>query len=290
MIGRTWTPKDIPQPGAPPSIAVLSYLFWTRHFNADRAIAGRTIELNHQPYTILGVVPPRFTWNDADIYIPMSVTPDPKHFVALMTHVKKGIGLDAVSAELQAITRRFAARSLRHLAATDGNRVSRFSRVKFRCMCGVYDSAVPASRLRISRSTVLPSGPSDTVGASDFDYFGAHQLQGYPACTCPCPTLWLRRCRRPHMARGQDGSLFLSCMTLTFTTSRRFIPTHPDGTVRRLWRVPSTALLKPGPRNAVLGLYKRPWSRLVSRGMLVRAPGFVSRRVKKLMRRAGGNT
>jgi predicted permease len=111
MIGRTWTPTDIPQPGAPPSIAVLSYLFWTHHFNADRAIIGRTVELDHQPYTILGVVPPRFTWNDADIYIPMSVTPDPKHLVALMTHVKKGISLDAVSAELQAITQRFAARS-----------------------------------------------------------------------------------------------------------------------------------------------------------------------------------
>ena len=111
LIGRTWTPKDIPQPGAPPSIAVLSYLFWTRHFNADRAIAGRTIELNRRPYTILGVVPPRFTWNDADIYIPMSVTPDPKRFVALMTHVKKGVSLDAVNAELQAITQRFAARS-----------------------------------------------------------------------------------------------------------------------------------------------------------------------------------
>jgi predicted permease len=111
MIGRTWTPKDIPQPGAPPPVAVLSYLFWTRHFNADPAIAGRTIELNRKPYTILGVVPPRFTWNDADIYIPMSVTPDPKHFVALMTHVKKGVGLDAVNAELQAITQRFAVRS-----------------------------------------------------------------------------------------------------------------------------------------------------------------------------------
>jgi predicted permease len=111
MIGRTWTPSDFPQPGAPPPVAVLSYLFWTRHFNADRAIAGRTIELNRRPYTILGVVPPRFTWNDADIYLPMSVTPDPKRFVALMTHVKKGIGLDAVNAELQAITERFAARS-----------------------------------------------------------------------------------------------------------------------------------------------------------------------------------
>ena len=30
---------------------------------------------------------------------------------------------------------------------------------------------------------------------------------------------------RPRMARGQDGSLLLSCMTLSFTTPRRFIPT-----------------------------------------------------------------
>jgi predicted permease len=111
MIGRTWTPNDMPQPDAPPPFAVLSYLFWSRHFNADRAIAGRTIELNHQPYTILGVVPPRFTWNDADIYLPMAITPDTKHFVALMTHVKKGFSLDAVSGELQAITQSFAARS-----------------------------------------------------------------------------------------------------------------------------------------------------------------------------------
>ena len=110
-IGRTWTPKDLPNPGAPPALAVLSYLFWSRHFNGDPTIVGRTIELDRQPYTILGVVPPRFTWNDADIYIPMPVMPDPKRFVALMTHVKKGVGLPAVNAELQGMTERFAARS-----------------------------------------------------------------------------------------------------------------------------------------------------------------------------------
>src|SRR6202051_2493078 len=41
----------------------------------------------------------------------------------------------------------------------------------------------------------------------------------------PCPTLQVRPRDRPRMARGQDGSLLLSCMTLTFTTPRRFIPT-----------------------------------------------------------------
>src|SRR5579875_3664 len=38
------------------------------------------------------------------------------------------------------------------------------------------------------------------------------------------PRGWLR------MTRGQDGSLDLSCVTLSFTTPRRFIPAHPPST------------------------------------------------------------
>src|SRR5579863_4708335 len=41
----------------------------------------------------------------------------------------------------------------------------------------------------------------------------------------PCPTLQVQPHDCPRMARGQDGSLLLSCMTLPFTTPRRFIPT-----------------------------------------------------------------
>ena len=49
---------------------------------------------------------------------------------------------------------------------------------------------------------------------------------GYPAYMCPRPNASSAALPdRPHMARGQDGSLLLSCMTLSFTTSRRFIPT-----------------------------------------------------------------
>src|SRR6266853_4568743 len=55
--------------------------------------------------------------------------------------------------------------------------------------------------------------------------FSELTISGYPACMCLFPTLQVRRYRRPHMGRGQDGSLLLSCMTLSFTTSRRFIPT-----------------------------------------------------------------
>jgi predicted permease len=108
MLGRTFVPADIPQVAAPPRIAVLSYLFWQKHFNANTGVIGQTLELNHQPYTVMGVVPPRFTWNDADVYVPMPLTSDARHFVPLMARVKPGLTLDAVSAELQAMSERFA--------------------------------------------------------------------------------------------------------------------------------------------------------------------------------------
>ena len=79
-----------------------------------------------------------------------------------------------------------------------------------------------------------------TPSAPWMDDFGAHNF-GIPSLHMPLsrlPCAPIRRlclvvlqrfeCAlavRPRMARGQDGSLLLSCMTLSFTTSRRFIPT-----------------------------------------------------------------
>ena len=111
MLGRNFGPGDIPSPKTPPHIGVISYLFWQRHFNGDRQVIGKTLELNHQPYTILGVVPPRFTWNDADVYVPLALVPDARKPIPLMARMKPGISLEAASAELQMMTERFAKQS-----------------------------------------------------------------------------------------------------------------------------------------------------------------------------------
>lgn len=60
-----------------------------------------------------------------------------------------------------------------------------------------------------------------TSSAPRIAVFGAR----YPACIYPFPTLQVQPHDCPRMVRGQVGSLFLACMTLTFTTPRRFIPT-----------------------------------------------------------------
>ena len=110
MLGRTFTPSDAPVPQAPPRIAVISYLFWLRHFNRDPQVIGKSIELDHQPWTIIGVVPPRFTWNDADVYVPLAMIPGSPRPIPLMARLKPGVSLAAASGELQSLTKRFARR------------------------------------------------------------------------------------------------------------------------------------------------------------------------------------
>ena len=59
-IGRTLLPEDDVAPGAHP-VAMLGYGFWQRAFGADPGIVGQTIRIGGLAYTIVGVVPERFT-------------------------------------------------------------------------------------------------------------------------------------------------------------------------------------------------------------------------------------
>ena len=71
MLGRLWTASEAPEGVAPPPVAVISFLFWKSHFGAAPNVIGKSLELNHQKYTVIGVVGPRFTWGDGDVYLPL---------------------------------------------------------------------------------------------------------------------------------------------------------------------------------------------------------------------------
>src|SRR5207245_7961860 len=54
----------------------------------------------------------------------------------------------------------------------------------------------------------------------------------------PLSTLHVQPCDCPRMTRGQVGSLRLTCTTLAFATSRRFIPAHSNlGPTSRFFQV-----------------------------------------------------
>ena len=71
LAGRSFTP-DEGKPGGP-SAVILSYGLWQRQFGG-RELLGTAIQLNDKPYTVVGVMPPRFGFPDeSDVWIPMSV-------------------------------------------------------------------------------------------------------------------------------------------------------------------------------------------------------------------------
>ena len=68
LFGRVMQPADY-EPGAPP-VFVLRYKVWVKDFGADPNVINKTFVLNDTPRTLIGVMPPRFGWGDADLWIP----------------------------------------------------------------------------------------------------------------------------------------------------------------------------------------------------------------------------
>ena len=58
--GRTFSADEDLVPGRNP-VAVISHGLWQRRFNADPEIAGKTITINAQQLTVIGVAPPSYT-------------------------------------------------------------------------------------------------------------------------------------------------------------------------------------------------------------------------------------
>ncbi|HEY6845068.1 MAG TPA: ADOP family duplicated permease [Terracidiphilus sp.] len=114
LLGRNIEPSDAEYGGH--SVVVLNYRFWQRHFGGDPHIIGRTLEMNHAPYTIVGVMPRSFAFNDTngvgDVYLPGSLmrgilnVPDLVYapWIKLRPHVT----LAAASAALEPTVRQFA--------------------------------------------------------------------------------------------------------------------------------------------------------------------------------------
>ena len=68
LHGRVAQPEDY-APDAPP-VFVLRYKTWKERFNGDLSVLNKTFVLNGAARTLIGIMPPRFGWYDADVYIP----------------------------------------------------------------------------------------------------------------------------------------------------------------------------------------------------------------------------
>jgi hypothetical protein len=77
MLGRGLWASDAADGQEPRPVVVLSYRFWRKHYLSNRDILGRTLQLDHRNFAIVGVAAPRFTWGGADVYLPLKLMRDP---------------------------------------------------------------------------------------------------------------------------------------------------------------------------------------------------------------------
>lgn len=107
LLGREFTSADAANGNASP-VAVLSYLFWQRQYGGNRDVVGKTIELDHKIYNVIGVVPPRFTWGDSDVYLIGVPTADAHEYWMSFVKLKPGTPYKKAEGEFQALADSFA--------------------------------------------------------------------------------------------------------------------------------------------------------------------------------------
>jgi putative ABC transport system permease protein len=110
VLGRYITPED-GRPDAP-AVFVMSYKMWLSTYNLDASILGKRFMLNGQPYTLIGIMPPRFTFGSSDLWLPLTLNRSDKtaatHYVWLLAHLRPGVTRADAGSEMSIITKRLA--------------------------------------------------------------------------------------------------------------------------------------------------------------------------------------
>lgn len=58
-LGRVFHANDEKGMNSAPYV-VLSYAYWNSHFDSDKSVVGRSVQINKHPFTVIGVAPPSF--------------------------------------------------------------------------------------------------------------------------------------------------------------------------------------------------------------------------------------
>jgi putative ABC transport system permease protein len=106
VVGRTFLNEE-DQPGRA-NFALLSHSLWQRRFGGDPAIAGKSIRLRDQPYTVVGVLPAGFAVLESgvDVFVPLALNPNDSRSANarfLTVIARRKAGLDQVRAELDGV-------------------------------------------------------------------------------------------------------------------------------------------------------------------------------------------
>jgi putative ABC transport system permease protein len=94
-------------------VVVISHGLWQRRFGGDPAVLGRSVTLSGLPATIVGVMPPGFSFpsGTTDYWRPIAIAANPTrggHFLGVVARRKSGVSLEQARAEMKTIAERLA--------------------------------------------------------------------------------------------------------------------------------------------------------------------------------------
>jgi predicted permease len=111
LLGRDFLPEE-GEVGRN-HVAILTYRLWMDRFGGDRAIIGRTVPMNGEPYTIVGVFTPGVADRGREkLSVPLAFKPDQInhdfHWLYVMGRLKPGVSIAQANADMDAVTHHIA--------------------------------------------------------------------------------------------------------------------------------------------------------------------------------------
>jgi putative ABC transport system permease protein len=110
-VGRNFTPEEVQNDGPP--TALISDGLWRRAFGKQTDIIGKQIQINSQPTTVVGVMPPGFVFppgsNDAaEVWVPLQIDPaNPgnrgSHFLYVIGRLKPNVKVEQARSEMESL-------------------------------------------------------------------------------------------------------------------------------------------------------------------------------------------
>jgi putative ABC transport system permease protein len=113
-LGRTFLPEE--DALGKEHVVVLSYPFWQRVFGGAADVLGRPVQLNGEPYTVIGVAPLGFgIASKIDAWMPMAFKPDETandarggHYLSVVGRLRAGVTVAQAEAELKVLAAQLA--------------------------------------------------------------------------------------------------------------------------------------------------------------------------------------
>jgi putative ABC transport system permease protein len=108
QLGRTFLPEE-DQAGSH-HVVIMSNGLWQRRFGSDPAIIGRSLTLNGESFTVVGVMPAKFQFpsREDDLWIPLAFPAEEaarrgSHYIEVVGRLKPGVTLEQAQAEMNTI-------------------------------------------------------------------------------------------------------------------------------------------------------------------------------------------